>query len=206
MVDFDKSCIRLQLEEKLVYGHRLWATKGPCRNIHGHNARVLFEFVGLPQKSGIESGMVCDFGVVKKIVREFLRPYDHGLFLHQDDPLVEKLDAEMKMCADAEMKICTFGAHPTAEFLAWFFFVSLKACLTASHPHLVSVTFWESETAAATFSIKDQCEQRRAQPPSGGNYECFAETWEEVCQRQRDWKKNPETGQVRKVVIGGGRK
>ena len=59
------------------YAHILPKTE-KCSVMHGHTSSVLIEVVGRP----IE-GMVVDFGIAKKVVREAVRGLDHKLFINQ---------------------------------------------------------------------------------------------------------------------------
>jgi 6-pyruvoyltetrahydropterin/6-carboxytetrahydropterin synthase len=59
------------------YAHILPKTQ-KCSVMHGHTSSVLVEIVGRP----IE-GMVVDFGVAKKIVREAVGDLDHKLFINE---------------------------------------------------------------------------------------------------------------------------
>jgi 6-pyruvoyltetrahydropterin/6-carboxytetrahydropterin synthase len=59
------------------YAHILPKTQ-KCSVMHGHTSSVLVEIVGHP----IE-GMVVDFGVAKKIIREAVGDLDHKLFINE---------------------------------------------------------------------------------------------------------------------------
>jgi 6-pyruvoyltetrahydropterin/6-carboxytetrahydropterin synthase len=59
------------------YAHILPKTE-KCSVMHGHTSSVLVEVVGHPI-----DGMVVDFGVAKKIVREAVRSLDHKLFINE---------------------------------------------------------------------------------------------------------------------------
>jgi len=59
------------------YAHILPKTQ-KCSVMHGHTSSVLVEIVGRP----IE-GMVVDFGVAKKIVRDAVGDLDHKLFINE---------------------------------------------------------------------------------------------------------------------------
>lgn len=60
-------------------------TKGvseKCMNLHGHTFRLDVEVEG---EIDPETGMVIDFTVVKNVVREILRDYDHKVIVPRKD-------------------------------------------------------------------------------------------------------------------------
>lgn len=67
------------------YAHILPKTQ-KCSVMHGHTSSVLVEIMGRPI-----DGMVVDFGVAKRIVREAIRGLDHKLFI--DAKYVTAIDA-----------------------------------------------------------------------------------------------------------------
>ena len=59
------------------YAHILPKTE-KCSVMHGHTSSVLVEVVGKPVE-----GMVVDFGLAKRVVREAIRGLDHKLFINE---------------------------------------------------------------------------------------------------------------------------
>lgn len=60
-------------------------TKGSsekCMNLHGHTFRLDVEIEG---EVNPETGMVMDFGLVKKVTREVLEDYDHKVIVPKKD-------------------------------------------------------------------------------------------------------------------------
>ena len=77
---------RISKSVSFCYGHRLLNYNGKCAHLHGHNARAV---ITLESDLLDASGMVEDFSVVKRLVREWLdREIDHTLLLHKDDPVL----------------------------------------------------------------------------------------------------------------------
>jgi 6-pyruvoyltetrahydropterin/6-carboxytetrahydropterin synthase len=67
--------MRLDVEFQFAAAHRLPRYDGPCFRLHGHNYRF---FVGLTGDVDPKSGMIADFGEVKRIVQELvLSRVDH---------------------------------------------------------------------------------------------------------------------------------
>ena len=96
-------------EIDFCYGHRLLNYEGKCRNLHGHNGRVVITM----ESSGLdERGMVLDFSEIKRVVSGWINEsFDHRMILHHDDPVVpilEKLGEPLFL----------MDANPTAENIA----------------------------------------------------------------------------------------
>lgn len=76
--------IRLTKEFSFEAAHALDGYDGPCREIHGHSYRLFVTVRGVPSGDGADpkSGMVMDFGVLKRIVNdEVVARFDHALVL-----------------------------------------------------------------------------------------------------------------------------
>ncbi len=68
-----------------IPGHR------KCGRVHGHNFRVEVEVEG-----ELRNGMVVDFYELKKILREIVERYDHGLLNdHFENPTSENICMEI---------------------------------------------------------------------------------------------------------------
>ena len=67
--------MRLDVEFYFAAAHRLPRYEGPCFRMHGHNYRF---FVALEGEVDPRTGMIADFGEVKRIVQEqVLARLDH---------------------------------------------------------------------------------------------------------------------------------
>ena len=57
---------------KFCYGHHLPGYRGACGAQHGHNATLEVEVAGIvsPLQPPAPPGMVCDFGVLKRMIQE----------------------------------------------------------------------------------------------------------------------------------------
>lgn len=74
--------LRLTKEFSFQMAHALTGYDGKCRNLHGHNYRLLVSVEGSPidDLDNAKNGMVVDFGDIKKIVeRQIIDVYDHAL-------------------------------------------------------------------------------------------------------------------------------
>ncbi|WP_242343256.1 6-carboxytetrahydropterin synthase QueD [Anaeromyxobacter terrae] len=71
----DARRMRLDVEFYFAAAHRLPRYEGPCFRMHGHNYRF---FVALEGEVDPRTGMIADFGEVKRIVQEqVLARVDH---------------------------------------------------------------------------------------------------------------------------------
>jgi len=91
-----------------------------CRNnIHGHSYKVTFVVGGELN----DAGMVIDFKLLKKIIRENIEePYDHSCILKGDDPLVKQTLENCK-------KVHVVDENPTAEWMSRNYFYIVKEAL-----------------------------------------------------------------------------
>ncbi len=117
----------LQVEEDFASAHQLRGYKGRCENLHGHNWRVLVKVKGTELDA---TGMLLDFGDLKKLLREVLSGLDH-VFLNELPPFDR--------------------VNPTSENLAAFLFRTLAERLPAG-VRMHAVTVWESARSAATYT------------------------------------------------------
>jgi 6-pyruvoyltetrahydropterin/6-carboxytetrahydropterin synthase len=107
--------------------HRLMGSGGKCESIHGHNFKVELEVQG----HGLDdTGMVVDFGVLKKILNRILDDLDHTDL--NDVPGLN-------------------GKSPSSENLAEYIFREVAKDLPCPGVRIRSVTVSESDTASATY-------------------------------------------------------
>ncbi|NMC22039.1 MAG: 6-carboxytetrahydropterin synthase, partial [Thermogutta sp.] len=80
---------RVAREIDFCYGHRLLNYEGKCKNLHGHNGRLIvtFEVAGLDDR-----GMVVDFSDIKRVISQWIDDHlDHRMILCRRDPAVPLL-------------------------------------------------------------------------------------------------------------------
>ncbi|KKN67690.1 hypothetical protein LCGC14_0458340 [marine sediment metagenome] len=77
--------------------HLLPNHEGNCKSLHGHSYKLLVEVRGDIKKEGSETGMIMDYGNLKKIVKkEVLDKYDHSnLNDYFENPTVEVMMDQM---------------------------------------------------------------------------------------------------------------
>lgn len=127
-------------EIDFCYGHRLLDYDGKCKNLHGHNAKVL---ITLEATSLDGLGMVLDFADIKRVVQKWIDDHlDHRMILRRDDPVVETLlqMGEPLMLVDQ---------NPTAENIAKLI---AEYGLEQGFP-VVEVRLWETPRCSATYRV-----------------------------------------------------
>jgi 6-pyruvoyltetrahydropterin/6-carboxytetrahydropterin synthase len=118
---------RLTVREGFAAAHRIVGSGGKCESMHGHNFRVEMTISGT--RLG-DAGMLMDFGVLKKVIREITGELDH-IDLNEHPAFV--------------------GKSPSSENIAAFIAERAAAQLDGDVVKVDSVTVWESETASATY-------------------------------------------------------
>lgn len=119
----------IYVEGSFSAGHALRGYKGKCENPHGHNYKVRLTLEG-PDLD--ETGLLCDFVILKKSMREVMASLDHK-YLNDQSPFNQ--------------------LNPSAENLAKYFFeeTSKRFPTPAEGPKIKNVTVWETDTTAATY-------------------------------------------------------
>jgi 6-pyruvoyltetrahydropterin/6-carboxytetrahydropterin synthase len=81
-----------QVEADFAAAHFLSHYHGKCENLHGHNYRVRLWVRG---ETLSDRGMLADFGILKKILREICASLDHSnlndMPVFKDDPSAERI-------------------------------------------------------------------------------------------------------------------
>jgi 6-pyruvoyltetrahydropterin/6-carboxytetrahydropterin synthase len=83
---------QVRVEEEFSAAHFLSHYKGKCEKLHGHNYRVRLWLCGNKLDEG---GMLFDFSLLKKTLREVLAILDHtnlnDLEIFNNDPSAERI-------------------------------------------------------------------------------------------------------------------
>lgn len=116
----DRRRMRLDVEFHFAAAHRLPRYEGPCFRMHGHNYRM---FVAVEGETDPRSGMIADFGDIKRAVKE------HVLDRLDHQTLNDVLE------------------NPTAENIARWVFEALASRL----PGLAEVRLYEIPDSCVTY-------------------------------------------------------
>ena len=81
-----------RVEAEFSAAHFLSHYRGKCENLHGHNYRVRLWVKGAELDEG---GMLADFSLLKKVLKDSLAPLDHSnlndMGIFQNDPSAERI-------------------------------------------------------------------------------------------------------------------
>lgn len=122
--------VRVTKEMTFDACHNLREYDGACANLHGHTYKIQITCKG---QINPDTGMVLDFKIVKKLMKEIIDDYDHAY-------LNNKMDF-----------------NTTAENMVCFIFDRLYAKIlraTNHHAELVNVKLWETPTSFAEYDLE----------------------------------------------------
>ncbi|MCD1655246.1 6-carboxytetrahydropterin synthase QueD [Treponema zuelzerae] len=114
----------IRVEADFAAAHFLSDYHGKCERLHGHNYLVHAHARGETLDSG---GMLVDFGVLKKALRDVCAALDHS---NLND-------------------MAAFDRNPSAERIAAYIFIELKSMLP--EVPLYAVDVWETPTSRARY-------------------------------------------------------
>ena len=107
---------------------RLTMVGAKCENLHGHNWKIEVFVQGQSTDKG---GVLVDFGVIKRHVRELMETLDHK-FLN-------------------ELEYFSEDTPPSSENIARYLADPLAARMDLPGIRVSRVTAWESDDASATY-------------------------------------------------------
>lgn len=121
---------KLRVKLEFSAAHNLRQYRGKCEALHGHNWKVE---AALSAQAPGRNGLVLDFHVIKKALKEVLDEFDHAYL--NELPYFKK-------------------HNPTSENLARYIYERLKDKLRAANCELEEVTVWESDNCSASYSAQ----------------------------------------------------
>ena len=106
----------LKTEHSFDSAHFLAGYEGKCRNIHGHEWRVVIEICRPDlDEEGQTRDMMFDFGQLKKDVKREVDAMDHALIIEKGS----LMPATMAALQAENFRIIEIPYRPTAERLAY---------------------------------------------------------------------------------------
>ena len=134
----------LRTEQSFDSAHFLADYDGKCRNIHGHEWRVVIEVERAElDKEGQTRDMMFDFGQLKDDLKKECGMLDHA-FIIEKGSLRETTIAALR---DENFKLVEFPYRPTAERFARYFYDRMEA-----HGYIVkSATVYETPNNCAVY-------------------------------------------------------
>jgi 6-pyruvoyltetrahydropterin/6-carboxytetrahydropterin synthase len=118
----------LRVVTRFAAAHRLTMVGAKCENLHGHNWKIEVYIKGQSTDKG---GVLVDFGVIKRHVRELMETLDHK-FLN-------------------ELEYFSEDTPPSSENIARYLADTLAARMDLPGIRVSRVTAWESDDASATY-------------------------------------------------------
>jgi 6-pyruvoyltetrahydropterin/6-carboxytetrahydropterin synthase len=119
----------LRVVTKFAAAHQLTMVGSKCENLHGHNWKVEVYVTGEKMDG---AGVLMDFGIIKKQVREIMSMLDHK-YLNELDYFQQ--------------------SQPSSENIAYFVATELQKKIDNPAVRVSKVTAWESDNAAATYIV-----------------------------------------------------
>lgn len=144
--------IRITKEFKFDTAHALKDYDGKCRNLHGHSYKFFVTVKGTPveDQGSPKTGMVMDFGDLKKIVNEeVVERLDHAVVLNKK--------ADLKRLKDIDQlfdKTVVVDYQPTTENMLIDFAERIKKRLPANIK-LTRLMLRETITSYAEWFAED---------------------------------------------------
>ena len=129
-------------------GHRVLGHQGQCASVHGHGYKV---FVHAEAPKLDELGMVIDFGILKKLIGDWIDTHwDHAMLLYiKDKELVEIFERNLR---EHKIYVCSF--NPTAENMAEYLLNSVcPRVLNGTNVRITKVVVWETENCYAEAQL-----------------------------------------------------
>jgi len=144
------SVVRVTKQFHFEMAHALLDYDGPCKNIHGHSYQLNVTVKGVVKTNTSDSdeGMVVDFGIIKKIVKELVVDvFDHALVLNER----AKIDVSN---FEFMNKLIRVPYQPTCENMLVHFAKTIQQNLP-SHIKLHSLFLRETNTSFAEWFAED---------------------------------------------------
>jgi len=144
------SIIRVTKQFHFEMAHALLDYDGPCKNIHGHSYQLNVTVKGKVKTNTSDSdeGMVVDFGVIKKIVKDMVVDvFDHALVLN------EKANIDVSNF-EFMNKLIRVPYQPTCENMLVHFAKTIQDHLP-NHIKLHSLFLRETNTSFAEWFAED---------------------------------------------------
>ncbi|MDD3224100.1 MAG: 6-carboxytetrahydropterin synthase [Clostridium sp.] len=138
----------LKIENNFDSAHFLNGYNGKCSNIHGHRWKIETEIQSSSLiKTGEKRGMVEDFNVIKKDIKDTFDFYDHSLIIEKGS----MRELTLNCLKEDGFKIIELNFRPTAENFSKFFFDKIKKM----GYDVKSVTVFETPNNCACYTKEE---------------------------------------------------
>ena len=129
----------LKCESSFDAAHFLTNYEGKCKNIHGHRWRVILSITGED-----DNGMVVDFNIIKKDLKELCDYFDHSFIVEKDS-----LKKELFDMLNEEFLLRVVPFRTTAENFSKYFYDELS-----KKYNVVEVEVYETPNNSARYLCK----------------------------------------------------
>ena len=129
----------LSCEASFDAAHFLTNYEGKCKNIHGHRWRVVLEITG-----DASNGMVVDFNIIKRDLKEFCDYFDHSFIVEKNS-----LDENLFNLLNNQFLLRVVDFRTTAENFSKYFYDELS-----KKYEVVEVTVYETPNNSARYICK----------------------------------------------------
>ena len=129
----------LKCESSFDAAHFLTNYEGKCKNIHGHRWRVILSITGEN-----DNGMVVDFNIIKKDLKELCDYFDHSFIVEKDS-----LKKELFDMLNEEFLLRVVPFRTTAENFSKYFYDELS-----KKYNVVEVEVYETPNNSARYLCK----------------------------------------------------
>lgn len=130
-------------------GHCLDQHPGKCRNLHGHNYKVLVE-ISSEELNNMD--MVKDFYDIAAFAKPLFEEFDHAFIYNNtaEDTFEHEIAS---VCLKHGRKVKVFPTRATAENMAMYFYIKLNESIPPCENYKITkVTVYETPTSFATYS------------------------------------------------------
>jgi 6-pyruvoyltetrahydropterin/6-carboxytetrahydropterin synthase len=138
----------IKKEFRFEYGHRLLNHPTKCKNIHGHNQRVIIYARSKTNKLN-DLGMVIDFNDLKEGIGKWIdEHWDHALIFNKDDVEIKK------MFENTSFKTYKMPYNPTAENMSLYLIEIICPYLyRESDIEIFKIEVYENDFSSAVSEI-----------------------------------------------------
>lgn len=146
--------IRVTKQFNFEAAHALWNYDGKCKNLHGHTYKLFVTVIGTPisDDNNVKTGMVIDFGDLKKIVKTHIVDiFDHAVILNKKAPYQGFINTP-----EMFERFITTEYQPTCENMVSHFANIISEQLP-ENVNIFSVRLYETETSYAEWFASDNC-------------------------------------------------
>jgi 6-pyruvoyltetrahydropterin/6-carboxytetrahydropterin synthase len=136
-------------EHEFSYGHRVVGHEGKCKNLHGHNGKVIFYVELIGELDNV--GRIVDFSVIKEKLCQWLEDnWDHKMLLWDQDEW-------FKIIGNGTPGVVPVPFNPTAENMAKYLVEEVGPKVLIDYPsiRLLAVDFYETSKCSVKAMLED---------------------------------------------------